>query len=191
MKRIGLFGGSLDPVHLGHEQMAHEVLKCGIDSLIIMPCKVSPHKLDNQPKASDSHRMKMLQAVFGDDPRFVLSDYELKLSEVSYTWKTLEYLNSLYPDVRFALVIGYDQYLKLSHWVNFNQWSQPVDFFVFKRKVETSVPCILDINVEFVDFEPMAISSTKIREMFQSKDPNVSEFVSKSVLEVCKKTYCH
>ena len=71
--RVGVFGGSFDPVHKGHEHLAREMVKrLKLDKLIVIPAFVSPFKLKKPPKASCEHRLKMLEIAFEDSPVIVL-----------------------------------------------------------------------------------------------------------------------
>lgn len=136
MKRVGLFGGTFDPVHLGHVAMVHAALREGIDHLVVMPCNISPHKQETVGGASGNDRFIMLRLAMPDDPRIEISRHEIDGPEISYTWQTLEYLGNRHTDSKLVLIIGMDQYLVLDQWARFNEWSQDVEFLVFNRTVE-------------------------------------------------------
>ncbi|MDZ4787978.1 MAG: nicotinate (nicotinamide) nucleotide adenylyltransferase [Blastochloris sp.] len=137
MRRIGLLGGTFDPVHAGHVAMAYAALEEGIDHLIVMPCKLSPHKAfgssESKP-APDQHRWNMLQLAMPYDTRVELSVYELDGPDYSFTWQSLDYLKSIYPQDRIVLVIGEDQYDVLDTWAKFQEWRTWVEILVFKRE---------------------------------------------------------
>ena len=115
MERIGVFGGSFDPVHNEHVNMAVAAMKIfSLDRLIVMPTFISPHKkgIDLAPAAS---RFDMLKIAFGDVKNAEVSDYEIKKEGVSYTCLTLEYLKNLYGgDLYFLL--GTDMLADLPLW---------------------------------------------------------------------------
>ncbi|NJK90519.1 MAG: nicotinate (nicotinamide) nucleotide adenylyltransferase [Blastochloris sp.] len=136
MKTIGLFGGTFDPVHCGHEAMARAALVEGVDHLIVMPCHRSPFKLEAGGFAeptSGEHRWQMLNLVFGDEPRIEVSRHEIEGPPISYTWQTLEFLWGLYPEDRLCLILGQDQYELLSQWARIEVWGSRVDFLIFGR----------------------------------------------------------
>lgn len=113
---IGLYGGSFDPVHKGHVRAARAfVRQFEPEKLIVMPCRVPPHK-EKLAGASGEARLRMLEAVFADDEKIEISDFELKKDGVSYTVETLRELKARYPDSRVFLVVGTDMFLTLREW---------------------------------------------------------------------------
>lgn len=120
---IGLFGGSFDPVHKGHVRVARAfVRQFKPEKLIVMPCRVPPHKTKSGA-AGDIARLRMLEAAFAKDEKIEVSDYELKKDGVSYTVETLRELNARYPDDRILLVVGADMFLTL------REWKEPEEIF--------------------------------------------------------------
>ncbi|MBR5769201.1 MAG: nicotinate (nicotinamide) nucleotide adenylyltransferase [Clostridia bacterium] len=113
---IGLYGGSFDPVHRGHVRVARAFVKqFKPDKLIIMPCRMPPHK-EKSDGGSDELRFRMLSAVFAKDKKTEVSDFELKKEGVSYTVETLRELKRRYPGAEFMLVVGTDMFLTLREW---------------------------------------------------------------------------
>ncbi len=169
MKKVGLFGGTFDPVHLGHEAMVREALAWGLDRVVVMPCYLSPHKLPGSvqeaPSASE-HRYCMLQKAFQGMERVEISRYEIDREGPSYTWQTLDYLQNSRPESRWFLIIGLDQFRALPHWHRFGEWSKRVDFLVFKRK-GVSLPemtgAYSDLKCQWPEAEIPEVSGTEIR----------------------------
>ncbi len=118
--RIGLFGGTFNPVHFGHLRAALEVReRFGLGRVYLIPSALPPHK----PQigiASPSDRLEMIQSAVGNDPGFVVSDVELKRTGPSYTIDTLSYFADTLPetDPRF-LILGLDAFLEIHTWKDF------------------------------------------------------------------------
>jgi nicotinate-nucleotide adenylyltransferase len=114
--RIGVFGGSFDPVHIGH-LLAAECCReqAGLDRVLFVPAAIQPHKQDRQ-LASGQHRMEMLVLATGGNEAFAVSDDELERGGVSYTVDTLERLKARHPDDDLLLILGPDAFLGLPTW---------------------------------------------------------------------------
>jgi len=114
--RIGVFGGSFDPVHIGH-LLAAECCReqAGLDRVLFVPAAIQPHKQDRQ-LASGQHRMEMLALATGGNEAFAVSGDELERGGVSYTVDTLERLKARHPDDDLLLILGPDAFLGLPTW---------------------------------------------------------------------------
>ena len=114
--RIGVFGGSFDPVHIGH-LLAAECCReqAGLDRVLFVPAAIQPHKQDRQ-LASGQHRMEMLALATGGNDAFAVSDDELERGGVSYTVDTLQRLKARHPDDDLLLILGPDAFLGLPTW---------------------------------------------------------------------------
>ena len=114
--KIGILGGSFDPVHLGHIGLAQETYKkFSLDKILFIPVFQSPHK-SNSPLASTFHRREMLQLALKGNSNFIISNVESRLEKLSYTIDTLDYFESQFPNSEFFLIIGYDNLLGLDLW---------------------------------------------------------------------------
>lgn len=117
MIKIGLMGGTFDPVHLGHLITAQTVREIrNLEKIIFIPAYISPHKT-NKSTAGDIHRLKMLQLAVEGIHCFDISDIELKAKSISYTVRTLEEFKQRYNKLEF--IIGYDNI------INFRTWKMP------------------------------------------------------------------
>ena len=117
--KIGIFGGSFDPVHIGHLIIAEHVLETfGLDQLLFVPAAQSPHKL-NPPAATPKQRIEMLKLAIGGHSQFDVSPIEIDRGEISYTIDTLDGLSDIYPGHQMFLVLGADAIAK------FDRWRQP------------------------------------------------------------------
>ena len=117
MERIGIFGGSFDPVHIGHVQSARQTAKVlGLDRLLMIPAAAPPHK--NGCFVSGEHRLSMLRIACGDDPVLQPSDMELRRIGPSYTYETVEAVRTAYPEAEIFLLMGSDMFLSILSWKN-------------------------------------------------------------------------
>ena len=117
MEKIGIFGGSFDPPHIGHIQSAQQAAKAlGLDRLLMIPAAAPPHK--SGCFVSGEHRLAMLRIACGDDPVLQPSDMELRRSGPSYTFETVEAVRDAYPDAEVFLLMGSDMFLSFLNWKN-------------------------------------------------------------------------
>src|SRR5271155_6860 len=92
-KRVGFFGGSFDPLHIGHLSLAIAMQECGaIDEVLFVPAHISPFKTDRPPQASGQHRLQMLRLALAGLPGFSVSDIELRREAPSYTIDSIRML---------------------------------------------------------------------------------------------------
>jgi len=116
VNRIGILGGSFDPVHMGHIGLAQETQsRFSLDQILFLPVFQSPHK-SHTPLASSTHRMAMLRLALKDNPHFSISDTEMRRAEVSYTIDTINRFRLKYSSSELHLIMGYDNLLDLDLW---------------------------------------------------------------------------
>ena len=133
MKKIGIFGGTFDPIHHGHLILARDALeKLQLDSVIFIPAALSPHKLEREPTPADV-RLEMLRAAIEGEPRFCLDALELERPSPSYTVDSVETLRHREPTAEFFFFIGEDNVARLSTWQRFAELSKMVQFVVLDR----------------------------------------------------------
>ncbi len=114
--RLGVFGGTFDPPHIGHlvaAQDAHTAL--GLDRVVMVPAAVPPHKLD-RPITPGPLRLELLRAAVADDARFEVSDMELRRDGPSWTVDTLRALRECRPGTELFLLVGVDQFAEFDTW---------------------------------------------------------------------------
>lgn len=116
-RTIALFGGTFDPIHLGHTRVASAACELiGADKVIFIPTKRSALK-ESPPVASDQDRLAMVSLAITDNQKFELSDYEIQKPTPSYTLQTVRHFRSQYgPDVKIHWLIGADSIKDLPHW---------------------------------------------------------------------------
>lgn len=116
MKNIGILGGTLNPIHLGHliiAQTAKDELK--LDKIFFMPSGCPPHK-DIDLIADKEHRSNMVKLAIEDNIYFEFSDFELKRNGIIYTADTLRMLTEQYPEVNFFFIMGTDSFFDIEEW---------------------------------------------------------------------------
>ena len=165
MNRLGIFGGTFNPPHMGHLIISQRILAlANLDKIIFIPSSISPHKRDARLAPSDK-RYQMTKLATEGNPKFEVSDIEIKRGGVSYTIDTLLAIRDLYPGTSLFLIIGID------NWVEFNSWKSPseilaiADLLVMNRPgfKNTEISHIHDKNVKFIDVPNIEISGTMIR----------------------------
>jgi nicotinate-nucleotide adenylyltransferase len=116
-RRIGAYGGTFDPIHLGHTEIARAVTeKFQLDQLLIVPAFNPPHKRSSDV-ASSFHRFAMAAMATIDDPKISVTTVELDVPERPYTFQTVERLYALYgQDIRLFFVMGADSFVELMTW---------------------------------------------------------------------------
>lgn len=121
MKRIGVYGGSFNPVHVGHIAAASEAMeKLGLEKLLFVPANVAPHKDLSENSVSPRHRLEMLKIAAAPLAGMEVSDVELRRSGPSYTFETLEQLKAEYPDRELVLLLGSDMFCCVDRWKEFD-----------------------------------------------------------------------
>lgn len=119
-KKIGIMGGTFDPIHMGHlilGEKAYEQLE--LDKVLFMPCGNPPHKRNRKGRATDEQRAEMVRLAIEDNPHFELSLIEMHEEGYTYTYRTLEQLNAANPDTEYYFIIGADSLY------NFDTWREP------------------------------------------------------------------
>jgi nicotinate-nucleotide adenylyltransferase len=120
MRKIGIFGGSFDPVHFGHLRPALEILEAlSLDHMRFIPSGLPPHRA--APVAGAAQRLAMLQAAVAEEPRFLVDERELKRKAPSYSFDTLEELRREQPGDRLVLALGLDAFLGFTSW---HRWQE-------------------------------------------------------------------
>jgi nicotinate-nucleotide adenylyltransferase len=133
MVKLGLLGGTFNPVHVAHLRIAEEVREaCGLDRVLFIPAATPPHKelADDIPFAD---RHAMVAAAIADNPAFAVTDLESRRPGKSYSVRTLEILRREYPDAAFYFIIGMDSYRSLGIWKDFPRLFELTNLVVAAR----------------------------------------------------------
>ncbi|MDR1779350.1 MAG: nicotinate-nucleotide adenylyltransferase [Tannerella sp.] len=163
MIRTGIFSGSFNPVHIGHLALANWICEYGgIDELWFLVTPQNPLKKGRE-MIDYRTRFEMLQAAVADYPHFRVSDFELGLPQPAYTIQTLHALRESYPDRRFYLVIGADNWQSFDRWKDAKTLIDEFPILIYPRPgYELSIPPELK-NVSAVAAPLIEISSSFIR----------------------------
>lgn len=200
MNKIGILGGTFDPVHYGHLILAEQARgEAKLDQVIFMPAMIQPFKL-NAKIADASHRYEMLMKATSDNPEFIVSEMELNSPEVSYTIKTLrDCKNRLGENVELYFIIGTDAFLGLEKWYGSDELLKEFCFIVgtrpgykelelkqrveyFREKYNTKITQINNSEVE--------ISSTDIKDRIR-EGKSIKYLLPKSVEEYIYKNHLY
>jgi nicotinate-nucleotide adenylyltransferase len=134
-RKIALFGGTFDPVHVGHLILAETARdKLGLDEVRFLPCRISPHKQSTMPSSAED-RLEMLRIATAGLPWAVVDDFELHRAGPSYSWQTAEAMASRFHTARLFWIMGGDQWEALHRWEHPERLAALVEFIVFTRGV--------------------------------------------------------
>jgi nicotinate-nucleotide adenylyltransferase len=132
-RKIGLFGGTFDPVHRGHLRLAGEALtQLGLDEVRFIPCRISPHKPASRP-TSAADRLQMLRLATAGLPWAVVDDSETLRDGPSFSYQTAEAMARALPGCRLFWIMGTDQWNALDSWTEPSRLAACVEFGVFAR----------------------------------------------------------
>lgn len=188
---IGVYGGSFDPVHLGHLGVASAALSSlNLDQVIFVPNGQPPHR-DNSV-AGNENRLRLLQMALRDFPKFEIDDHEINKPSTSWTIETLEYFREQWPQEAVCLIVGSDAFRHIDSW---HRWQELLDFAhiqVVSRKGDSeALPRVVqeylkshqvdDLNsiqfvqgqtfsgaIQWLDADVPGVSSTEVRTAIQS-----------------------
>lgn len=133
MKKIGIFGGTFDPIHHGHLILARDAVETlQLDRVIFIPAAISPHKLDRKAAAPEV-RLEMLRAALDGEPRFSVDAMELERPAPSYTIDSVETLRQREPGAELYYLVGEDNVPRLPTWHRFSELARMVQFVVLDR----------------------------------------------------------
>ena len=186
--KIGLFGGSFNPVHNAHVKLASTICReAGLDEVWFM---VTPHNpLKRQEGLMDEKdRLAMVRIALEKEPDLKASDYEFHLERPSFTWNTLQHLSKDYPTDEFYIIIGGDNWEIFNHWAHHEEILRDYHIIVYPRKDSLMDTTSLPPSVSIIRMPEMDISSTMIREMLRNGEdispyvsPNVAEYLHKNI----------
>jgi nicotinate-nucleotide adenylyltransferase len=132
-ERVGLLGGTFNPVHNGHLQAAEEVRRrLGLRRVLLIPSYIPPHKLP-AGMASPEDRYAMVRLAVKGHPAFEACPLEIEAKEKSYSIITLDKVKSLYPDARVFFILGVDAFLEIKAWKSYREVLEQCHFIVISR----------------------------------------------------------
>jgi nicotinate-nucleotide adenylyltransferase len=190
--RIGVFGGTFDPPHMGHFVVAQDVTEqLGLDRLLFMPVATPPHKPANEPAPAEL-RVRMLDAGLRDDPRMQVSRLEVERGGVSYTVDTLRELKDRSAHDELLLVIGSDQLASFSTWRSPDEVVRLARLVVMNRGELGVVEAGAHANVPFetVPVTRVDVSSTEVRRRLR-EGRSIRYWVPERVRELIEKEHLY
>ena len=164
--KIGLLGGSFDPVHFGHLLAAQDVYEqYQLDRIVLVPAAQAPLK-PQEVQSSPQDRLAMLHAAIEWDKRFEISDVELRRGGVSYTVDSVRHFRALYPRDELFWIIGGDQLPKMNQWKDIRLLAGMVEFIFLERPGHPAkeTPDIPGLRLRRCDGHLIEISSSELRE---------------------------
>lgn len=188
--KIGILGGTFNPIHYGHLKMAEFVMdRFALDKICFLPNGQPPHK-NNTDIAEKHHRLAMVELAIAESNDFYVSDYEIMQTQRCYTVDTVKHFNAL--DCHdYYFIIGADSLFQLNSWKSPDELKRICRFIVCDRsgngdtEAEVLRLCRQGCHVQFADMPVIDIDSTSIREAV-GKGLDVSSYVPKKVEEYIK-----
>ncbi len=197
MRKVGLFGGTFDPPHIGHIKVLTEAQKrLGLDSLILIPAGGPPHKA-NKRVTDRSHRLHMAELAFSGLPDCRISEYEIRKQTPSYSVDLVKHFRQKLPDCELYFIIGADSFADLPTWWHYRELLTLCRMIVVSRPDTEKAELLQKFEgnetpprVFFLDNVHMDISSTQIRALiYANKD--VSELVPENVRQYIKENHLY
>lgn len=173
VRKVGIYGGSFDPVHHGHMRSALEVVRhLHLDELRLVPSGNPPHR--SQPRVDAAHRKVMLELASANVPEFVVDPREMERQQPSYTIDTLEAIQVEVPQATLTLIIGMDQFSAFDTWHRWQELLQRVDLAVMERPGESLSASARELmsgqlaeRITIIKVTQLDISSSQIRHDLQ------------------------
>src|SRR5437870_3772344 len=180
--RIGVFGGTFDPPHVGHLLLAADARDAlNLDRLIFVPTSVQPLKVETPAVASARDRLEMVRLVVADDANYQVDETEIDRKGLSYTVETLEHLSARYLGARIFLLLGQDALGSFGQWKNPKRIRELATLAVMQRsgpkrsRAAASAKSVVTISTRRID-----VSSTEIRQRVRA-GKSIKGFVPESV----------
>mgnify|MGYP003276177697 CR=1 FL=1 len=190
--KIGLFGGTFDPIHIGHMILMENVINnLDLDKIYVLPNSNPPHKLENK-KTALNLRLKMVNETIKDNPKLEINDYDYRDNEIHYTFNTINYFKKSYPNDEFFFIMGEDSFLDIEKWKNYKEILKE-NLIIFKRYSNKNFSLISKINqvrkynknIYLIDNIALDISSTLIRNLVK-ENKSIRYLVNDEVINIIK-----
>jgi nicotinate-nucleotide adenylyltransferase len=161
--KLGLFGGTFDPPHIGHLIVAQDALEAlRLDRILFIPAGLPPHKV-GRPITPAATRLAMLQAAVAHDPRFGIETLELERAGPSFTVDTVQALTTKYPGAELFLLMGADQAREFDTWREPERLAAMATLVVLSRSGLAETPDDPGFRGRYVKVTRIDISSTAVR----------------------------
>ena len=199
MDRIGIYGGTFNPPHIGHIQAAKAAVEAlGLTRLLVIPDRIAPHKIMPGNSASPEQRMQMLRIALADCGKIEVSNLELNRDGPSYTYETILQLREIYPEAQLVLLMGTDMFLSFHTWKNPQIILENASLGVFyrgekgektdieARKAEMEA---MGAAVFLVENDVVNISSTQMRRLLAFRC--AADFLPEGVLDYIRENHLY
>ena len=190
--KIGLFGGTFDPIHIGHMILMENVINnLDLDKIYVLPNSNPPHKLENK-KTALNLRLKMVNETIKDNSKLEINDYDYRDNEIHYTFNTINYFKKSYPNDEFFFIMGEDSFLDIEKWKNYKEILKE-NLIIFKTYSNKNFSLISKINqvrkynknIYLIDNIALDISSTLIRNLVK-ENKSIRYLVNDEVINIIK-----
>lgn len=152
IEKIGILGGTFDPIHLGHLIVAELVREhLGLDQIIFVPNGNPPHK--DQVRTTAQQRLKMVSLAIEGNDCFSVSDFEIEKKEKAYTIDTIKHFRLIYPNQKLFFIIGGDCLAGIRNWYKFAELINICQFAVFPRMTDKKSLSDISLESEFKDWQ--------------------------------------
>ena len=195
MKKIGIMGGTFDPIHVGHLMIAEAVWdEYKLDKVLFIPAANPPHK--NSVTTSARHRFNMTLLATCSNPHFEVSSIEMERSGPSYTIDTIKELKKIYgEDTEFFFIVGADCINELPTWYKIDELLSICKFIATKRPsykldLQTIQPQLNNLNITLLQTPELEISSTDIRQRIK-KGYSIQYITTEQVQQYIRKEELH
>lgn len=175
-QRIGIFGGSFNPVHIGHLIIAEYFVEdLNLDACFFIPNHTSPFKVKDSELISSLHRLEMLNLSIQNNPKFFVDDFEIKKGGISFTFETILHFREEHPNDSLFLLIGADQIANFTQWKNWKIILNNSILVVAHRnisggmkKIDTNIFAEYPERIIYLKNPAIEIASTEIRNRIKS-----------------------
>ena len=181
--RIGILGGTFDPIHQGHLKLAAAAkAQAGLDRVLFIPAFIPPHKAERRDMTPAPYRYRMVEIALRDFPDFEISDIEYVRPDISYTVDTLCELKQKHPRDEFFLILGADSVKEIP------SWREPEEILKLASSIvavprpgfEAEAP---GANIRWISMPPCGLSSSELRNQMQQGRLKNPEDLPAGVLE--------
>ena len=185
VQRLGLFGGSFDPVHLGHLLVAQAALEeLGLDRLYFIPAAQSPFKPESQPASAEA-RLQLLRLALAGNAQCEIDDQEIRRGGTSYTVDTVRDYARRFPQAELFYLLGADNVAKLPLWRAADELAQLEEFVVIPRPGDVDQPFPAPFRGRQLAGFPLGVSSSQIRARVKAGRP-IDPLVPSAVAEAIR-----
>lgn len=203
MRRIGLIGGTFDPIHQGHVRPVRAACEaCGLDRVLYLPTANPPHKRERRFAPAWARYAMVELALLGED-RLWVSDFEMTGDRPAYTIDTIKHFRALWPEVELYYLLGADAFAQLDTWRRWHEIPSLARLLVMTRPGELSATesggeaprrlpppvaeLLADDRVEIFENPPEEVSATQVRQRIAQREPVSQDMVPALVLDYIRK----